>query len=469
MTRPVIVFFIVFASLVLVLPPILPAMSIDEESKLGEKFLERAFQEFEVMENYYVSRFLNDLATLLYNSENNKPFAVKIYCVRRNELNAFAGPAGHIFVFSGLVDKLPSIDHLAAVISHEMAHVTARHLSQRISSMKKIGLATLAGMLLGGLIGGAPGEAIMAGTIAVGAERQLAYSREDERQADQLGARYMLEGGFMPQAALELHKILQKETLFQSSQVPAYLLTHPTSAERMANLDSIIKTMGTPNSNQKEKELRDQFPFVQTLIRALSMSTTEAVKYFNEPAVGQDILRHFGLGVAYVEARDLNKAFEYLEMALRLSPNNTILNSYAGRVLLEMGEPDRALSYLKRVMEKDAQDMEVGYLMAEALWDMGKEDDALVYYQRGLHTSSPKPELYYKIGNIYGKRGKLDLAHYNLGLYFLKTKDRKKASFHFQKALELTQDPELRVKIKEYQKDLGTTSQSQPGQVKTGR
>ncbi|NIR12428.1 MAG: M48 family metalloprotease, partial [Desulfobacterales bacterium] len=94
---------------------------------------------------------------------------------------------GHIFVFSGLINEMEEIDELAAVMCHEIAHVTARHLAHRIEQSKNLGWATLAGILAGILIGGSAGAAVMAGSQAATAQAQLHYSREDERQADQLG------------------------------------------------------------------------------------------------------------------------------------------------------------------------------------------------------------------------------------------------------------------------------------------
>ena len=91
-------------------------------------------------------------------------------------------------------------DELAAVLCHEMGHVAARHLSNRIEQNKKMAFATLAGLLAGALIGGKAAGAIMTGTMAANMQQQLNYSREDERQADQLGFKYMSLSGSIPGA-----------------------------------------------------------------------------------------------------------------------------------------------------------------------------------------------------------------------------------------------------------------------------
>ena len=93
----------------------------------------------------------------------------------------FAAPGGHIFVFSGLIEAMDNIDELAAVICHEIGHISARHLSKRIEQSKNIGIATLAGILAAMLVGGEAAAPIISGTLAAGMQARLYFSREDER------------------------------------------------------------------------------------------------------------------------------------------------------------------------------------------------------------------------------------------------------------------------------------------------
>ena len=129
------------------------ALSIEDEQKLGEEFLANIKKHYDLVDDDFANEYLNELGNYLLIPLETKPFTFHFYIIKSNELNAFAGPGGHIFVFTGLIDALDEIDELAAVVCHEIGHVSARHISERIEQNKKIGLATLAGILAGTLLG----------------------------------------------------------------------------------------------------------------------------------------------------------------------------------------------------------------------------------------------------------------------------------------------------------------------------
>ena len=101
----------------------------------------------------------------------------------------------------------------------------------------------MAGILAGAFLGGVAANALITGSMAAGIQAQLHYSREDERQADQLGFRYATAAGFVPSALTEALKKISRGNWMDTSKMPPYLLTHPTGPERMANLDSMASSI----------------------------------------------------------------------------------------------------------------------------------------------------------------------------------------------------------------------------------
>lgn len=438
------------------------ALTTEEEKKLGKEFLSKVKQQFELLEEPYPLVFLYELNNLLYLKESNKPFDISIYLIKKSDMNAFAGPGGNLFFFTGLFERLERVDELAGVLSHELAHVSFRHLSSRIAQSYKAGLATIGGMLLGALVGGAPGEAIIAGSMAAGVQMQLAYSREDERQADQLGLKYMIDAGFDPYAILELHQELQRQSYFAGNKIPPYLLTHPTSAERMANLEAMIRDARPNKDTAKAMELRRLYPFIRAVVIGYTKETEEVFSYFEGmkkrfPNRPEYLL---GSAISKLRDRDFKSAKKDLLTAVELAPNVSIIKTYLAKVFLEEGDPEKAKGYLKEVLLLNDEDVYANYIMAESLLDSGDPEGALVYLKRlsYLEAKAPyvNPDIYYKMGTILGKQGNADLAHYNLGIYYKKTDEPKKASFHFNKALSLTKDEKLRAEIQELLKEKKT-------------
>jgi len=441
------------------IPPPARALSAEEEKKLGEKFLKEIKSHFPVVEDPFARRYINELGRYLARPVETKYFRFRFYLINDETLNAFAGPGGHIFVFSGLITALDNVDELAAVICHEIAHVSARHLSRRIEQNKKIGLATLAGVLAGVLIGGKAAGAVITSSLAGGIQAQLHYSRKDERQADQLGFRYMSRSGFRPSAMIDALKKIEQGQWFGTERMPPYLLTHPTGPERMANLDSLVmEEQPAIHDNPEARRFRDLFPYLQTFLRATAEDDFNAEKAFirdleKDPASPYPSL---GLGIIYLDRADVDSALVQLEEAHKKDPGSPLILKYLGMAYQMKGRDREAIPVFERLAEADIQDRESRYLLALSRENIEEYEKAADVLERLAHRPPVRPEVFYHLGICYGRTGRLAVAHYNFGRYFKKLGERKKARFHFNKARKLAgDDQELIKKIEEARKKKG--------------
>lgn len=169
-------------------------------------------------------------------------------------VNAWAMPGGKIGVHTAILDVTENANQLAAVIGHEIAHVTARHSNERASraSLTGIGIEALAVVLGGGYTGGAytAQETLKAGA-ALGIT--LPHTRSQETEADVVGLEYMAKAGFDPRAAVDLWQNMAK---LSDKNPPEMLSTHPTSETRIENLISEWQT-ALPLYNQAREEGRE--------------------------------------------------------------------------------------------------------------------------------------------------------------------------------------------------------------------
>lgn len=154
----------------------------------------------------------------------------------QNQINAFAMPGGKIGVYTGILEVTEDANQLAAVIGHEIAHVTAKHVNERASrqSLTSIGIEALAVVMGGGYTGGAyTASQVMSAGAALGME--LPMGRGQESEADIVGLEYMAKAGFDPRAAVDLW---QNMAARGGKKPPEHLSTHPTSETRIENLIS---------------------------------------------------------------------------------------------------------------------------------------------------------------------------------------------------------------------------------------
>jgi predicted Zn-dependent protease len=148
-------------------------------------------------------------------------------------VNAFATPGGFLYVFTGLLAAADDEAQLAGVMAHETGHVVARHSAR--SMITAYGLEAVAA-----LAGGQnPGLATQLATAIVGNGLMLKHSRDDETEADELGARYASQAGYDPNALITFFHTLQaKEGAMPGVMV--FLSDHPATSARISHLQQFI-------------------------------------------------------------------------------------------------------------------------------------------------------------------------------------------------------------------------------------
>ncbi len=153
------------------------------------------------------------------------------------QINAFAMAGGKVGVFSGLFKVAKTDDQLASVIAHEIAHVTAKHVHEKLSRELAVQTVGTVGMI-GGLAGGASGLTIDALSQVYGLTTGItgfAFDRAKEKEADYVGLMYMARAGYDPEAAISVLEALENESASDPVQ-PGFLSTHPSHPERIIQL-----------------------------------------------------------------------------------------------------------------------------------------------------------------------------------------------------------------------------------------
>jgi len=163
-------------------------------------------------------------------------------------INAFAVPGGFIYLTRGILAHFESEAQMAAVIGHEIGHVTARHSASQISRQQIAQVGLGVGVML------APQLADFAGLASAGLSVLfLKFSRDNERQADDLGFRYMTDAGYDPRGMVDVFEMLNRVSGGQEGGgVPNWLSTHPDPGDREQRIGAAITASGRDYSNARE-------------------------------------------------------------------------------------------------------------------------------------------------------------------------------------------------------------------------
>jgi len=172
-------------------------------------------------------------------------FAWDLLLVRDRSVNAFALPGGYMGVHTGLIAVVSSADELAAVLAHELSHVTQRHISRLMTKQQQQTPWVIGAMILGALAASKSPDAANAAIVggqALAAQGQLNFSRDMEREADRVGFGVMTQAGFEGQGVSGMFEKLQQAARLNDSGAYPYLRSHPLTTERIAEARARLQT-----------------------------------------------------------------------------------------------------------------------------------------------------------------------------------------------------------------------------------
>jgi beta-barrel assembly-enhancing protease len=183
----------------------------------------------------YVGRIGRRLTAHTFGVRYPYSFSVADY----REINAFALPGGPVWVNRGAIASAGNESQLAAVLAHEIAHVALRHSAQQLSNMMVTNLGlNLLGALLGNT-GGANAAGVAARYVASGAF--LKFSRDDEREADRVGAEIVGRAGWDPHGMIEVMQMIRDQERRDPGSVEAFFSNHPSPADRITLLQRTVR------------------------------------------------------------------------------------------------------------------------------------------------------------------------------------------------------------------------------------
>ena len=235
------------------------AYNINVEQALGRAFNTALHTQYNLNYDPDVVSYIRKIGHEIV-SQIGERRSFKFYVVDDPNINAFAGPNGIIGIHTGLILAAKNEDELAAVIAHEIAHVTQNHLSRGYEkNSKQSNLNTIATLLAAVLIGMYDSSAVYPTLIAglsLDIEQQLKNSRLHESEADHIGIQLLSQAGYNPHAMGDFFARLAKESQNSASQIPEILRSHPVTERRIAESENRAQLLAVQSSKQPNNYLK---------------------------------------------------------------------------------------------------------------------------------------------------------------------------------------------------------------------
>lgn len=414
--------------------------TLKDEKELGEKFNVMIRSRMPLVQDTEVVDYVKGIVDRLAKTMPPQPFPFTVSVIRHNAVNAFACPGGYIFVHTGLLLAMENESEVAGVIAHEMAHVTQRHIARRIESSQVISLLSVIGMLAGAFLGGDAGAAAVTGSAAAGQAAMLNYSRNDEREADQVGMNFLTKAGYVPQGMVSAFEILSRRQWLMGSTVPTYLSTHPGLAERIKDMS--VRVGRLPAAQQNKKDDNKRFLRVQALVRARYSDPQSAQQAFAKQLTGPGkCTALMGMGILASRQNRINDATGYFDQALACAPEDQLIVREAGRYHYTKGNKNRGAALLQKAVSMNRNDVLALYYYARNLGDMGKSDEAVEIARQILLKVPDDGEVHEFIARLYGNQRKMFLANLHMAYSGLYENNEKKIRQFMDKAKGLAASP----------------------------
>ncbi len=390
-------------------------ISSARERRLGQEFMKRVRKTLSVIDDLLLTDYLENLGNRLVAASSTGAGRYRFFFIEHPTINAFAGPDGHIGVFSGLVLAAENESELAAVMAHEIAHVTQRHLTRLLEDRKRLSIpataALIAAAVLGTQVDANLGAAAITGIQAATVQRYINFTRAHEKEADRIGIATLAAAGFDPYAMPGFFERLAKASRTHEISVPEFLRTHPVTSSRTADALGRADRYG---HRQRPDDLR--FHLVRARLRERSFSNArKAIAHFRAQLEGKryrnEVAAHYGYALGLARGNQIRAARALTDELLTRHPQQAEFMILKARLDAKRGAADRATKTLQNAVGLRPSNIPLRVAYADILMASGQPARALETLEEVARKWPGRALIYQKMADAALKSGRKTATH----------------------------------------------------------
>ena len=383
--------------------------SLFQEQVVGDSIMGKIRSTPTYVSDPEVAEYINHLGYRLVANSDSPDQDFQFFVLINSSINAFAFPGGYVGVHSGLILESDNESMLAGVLSHEVAHVTQRHIARVIAAQNKARIGSLAAMaaaILASRSGGDVTQAAVMTSAALPMQTQLNFTRAHEREADRIGLRVLEKAQFDPHQVPLFFRYLQRQSRLYESGIPEFLRTHPITSDRVADVEARLSKIA-------QKQIADslEFLFVKARLRVYQDGPLRAFGVFEEQRQSENsaesLAGMYGSVFSLIAKKNLNlidleRARETIDYLLNVEPGHPMLLSLQADLERLFGDRNMADNVYRAALARYPNRKSLVYGYAELLVSSGRYVE-LESMMSGLVLSSESknPKLYEFRGKAY--------------------------------------------------------------------
>ncbi len=384
-------------------------LSTVQERQLGMEVMREVRNDRNFLDDAELNAYLANLGYRLAANSPDARIPFEFFVMNDPMINAFALPGGFIGVHTGLMATAQTESELAAVIAHEIAHVTQGHIARLVANQQQAQVGSIVAMALA-LLAARSNPQLAQGAIigaqAAVVQSQLNFTRDMERDADRVGLSILERSGFDVRGMSSFFERLQRSTRNFETSAPAYLRTHPMTTERIA--DALNRIDSLPY-----RQVRDdpEFQFVRTRLIAMQGSPRDAVQSFEnglrQGAFVNEAAQRFGLVHALMRNREYARAQKELRTLRPMAPRLPLIDALEGDLLIATGNLKGAAVFYQAALQEHPRYRALVYDYADVLIRTGQAQAAIKVAADALQYYPSDHRLFFVQARAYSELGRM--------------------------------------------------------------
>ena len=439
-------------------------VSVQREQEIGSIFIKMLHSQVKTTSDPELIEYVENLVYRLAEASELKNRKLSIILIDSPALNAFAAPGGVVGINTGLFLYARTEEEFSGVIAHELAHLSQRHYARGVEAAKRQRLPTMAA-LLGSIVlaasgAGDLGAAALSSTIAGAQSSKLAFTRDNEREADRVGILTMARADMDPRAMASLFERMSK--LESGGPQYEFLRTHPLSRNRVADTRSRAEQYPPrPSRNLTTYEIMRNRAILD-LSDSPEKARTRFRDVLNSGRTSSPNATRYILAQAELDLQNPKAAIVYSAPLVRKEPNNLHYQILNNKVRFAVGETSEAISTMRQLLKDNPGNYPITMGLAELLYNDGQYRVAMNLLKSESQRRPDDPNIWYSLAETAGLAKDIYTVHTARAEYFFLVGDMDDSIKHLEYAMELpgtsfTQKTALkeRVKIvKDYKKNM---------------
>ena len=383
-------------------------------------------------------KLLSELVAPLAAAANIQGGRLNVHIVSDDDFNAFVRGGEDVYVYTGLLKQIKNPDALQAVVAHELGHTIGGHVAQLSDRMDAEMKRTMLIQTLGiGLMvaGGNPtlGAGVLAGSSGVAQQSMLAFSRDEERIADNLGIDLMIKANQNPNGFITVFEQMNELTGAMENKINPNRINHPLTRERLKNAREYIAAHA-PDYRTPDTHARDaEYELVRAKLIGYLDTNKNVLQHY--PYTDKSDAAIYARAIANMRGGNLDGARMGTQTLISRNPNNGYFYELLGDIEYQFGHYDDSVRAYEKALELLDNAPQIETALALVLAERNKPDDtsrAIELSKRAI-LDTPTPMAYWVLARCYGEED-TGLHAWAMAEYYALRGDEDKATEYAKRA-----------------------------------